>query len=161
MRFHWLLGMYPKAWRDRYGHELLEILEGQHMTPGTILDIVAGALDARLHPRLLPPHADGASSARKELDMNAIDRRTLLIAGGAAILITAVIALAYRFVEQSWGDTLTAHVLQSSSVPAGLSAWFQLTRYRKVSAMSRAIVGTGFFLLMFGVTFGLTYGGPL
>jgi hypothetical protein len=159
MRIHWLLGMYPKAWRDRYGKELRETVEGQHLTPGALLDLLAGALDAHLHPGLLPPHADGASPARKECEMNLIDRRRLLIAAASAVIITIVIALGYRFVEQAWGDTLTAHVLQSSSVPAGLSAWFQLTRYRKVSATSRAVVGAGFFLLMFGVTFGLTYGG--
>ena len=172
MRIHWLLRMYPQAWQDRYGEELRETLEGQQLTPGIVLDMVAGALDAHLHPGLLPPRHNGPSSAGKETALSlmaecrpgtleSVDRRTLLIAAASAVIITVVVAVGYRFVEQAWGDTLMAHVLQSSSVPAGLSAWFQLTRYRKVSAMSRAIVGAGFFLLMFGVTFGLTYGGSL
>jgi hypothetical protein len=161
MRLHWVLGMYPKAWRDRYGAELRETLDGQHLTPGALLDLIAGALDAHLHPGLIPSRADGVSPSGKESNMNLNDRRRVLIAAASAVIITAIVAIAYRFAEQVLGDTLTAHLLQSSSVPAGLSAWFQLTRYRKVSAMSRAIVGAGFFLLMFGVTFGLTYGGPL
>jgi hypothetical protein len=50
----YLLRLYPAAWRDRYRIEVAELL-GQHsVTPWTLLDILSGAVDARLHPNLLP-----------------------------------------------------------------------------------------------------------
>jgi hypothetical protein len=166
MRTHWLLGIYPKAWRDRYGEELRDTLDRQRLSPGIVLDVLAGALDAHLHPELLPHRSEDKEAAMALMTQcwtgpdKPLDRRTIFTAGAAAVIITIVVAAGYRVVGRIWGDTLSAHVLQSSAVPAGLSVWFQLTRYKEVSATSRLIVGAGFFLLMFGVTFGLTYGGP-
>ncbi|HLV79868.1 MAG TPA: hypothetical protein VKT32_06275 [Chthonomonadaceae bacterium] len=51
MRFDLLARLYPAGWRARYGEEFLALLEQQPITPGTVLDIVLGALDARLHPQ--------------------------------------------------------------------------------------------------------------
>jgi hypothetical protein len=47
-----LVALYPKTWRDRYEDELLALLQERH--PGAMdrLDIVRGAVDARLHPEL-------------------------------------------------------------------------------------------------------------
>lgn len=44
------VGLYPRAWRERYGDELLEVLEQERLGLRTRLDLVRGALDARLHP---------------------------------------------------------------------------------------------------------------
>ncbi len=50
----YLLRLYPAAWRDRYRIEVAELL-GQHsVTLWTLLDILSGAVDAHLHPGLLP-----------------------------------------------------------------------------------------------------------
>jgi len=58
--------LYPRRWRERYGDELAAILEDLHPTRRPALDLLAGALDARLHPSLpnggdpvndIPPHA--------------------------------------------------------------------------------------------------------
>ena len=32
MRVLWLLRLYPKAWRERYGDEIAAVLEQQHPT---------------------------------------------------------------------------------------------------------------------------------
>jgi hypothetical protein len=44
------VGLYPRAWRDRYGDELQEVLERERLGIRTRLDLVRGALDAHLHP---------------------------------------------------------------------------------------------------------------
>jgi hypothetical protein len=44
------IGLYPRAWRERYGDELLEVLEQERLGARARLDLVRGALDARLHP---------------------------------------------------------------------------------------------------------------
>jgi hypothetical protein len=46
-----LLRLYPRAWRERYGEELLALIEGQRpLGLGTWLDLLRGALVAHLHP---------------------------------------------------------------------------------------------------------------
>lgn len=46
-----LLYCYPRAWRARYGEELLAMLEERPMTPADVLGTIGGALDAHLHPQ--------------------------------------------------------------------------------------------------------------
>ncbi len=47
-----LIRLYPQAWRDRYESEFLGILEARPPSRRDRLDIVRGALDARLHPEI-------------------------------------------------------------------------------------------------------------
>ena len=42
----WLARLYPRAWRRRYGAEFAALLEQQSFTPGLVLDVARGALDA-------------------------------------------------------------------------------------------------------------------
>lgn len=48
----WLIHLYPEAWRKRYGDEFATVLENQHASLGLVLDVLGGALDARLHPQI-------------------------------------------------------------------------------------------------------------
>jgi hypothetical protein len=50
----WLLGLYPRAWRDRYGDEVAVVLAEHQITCWTTFDLLLGALDAHLHRDLLP-----------------------------------------------------------------------------------------------------------
>ena len=50
-----LLRLYPKAWRDRYGDELAALLDEHPATLLNRLDLIRGAVDARLHPQV-PGH---------------------------------------------------------------------------------------------------------
>ncbi|HEX8996923.1 MAG TPA: hypothetical protein VF812_12920 [Ktedonobacterales bacterium] len=50
----WLLRLYPREWRDRYGDEVTSVLAEHHVTYWTALDLVLGAIDAHLHGDLLP-----------------------------------------------------------------------------------------------------------
>lgn len=44
------VGLYPRAWRERYGDELEALLEANHLGLRSRVDLVRGALDAHLHP---------------------------------------------------------------------------------------------------------------
>jgi hypothetical protein len=48
----WLLRLYPAAWRKRYGEEFAEVLAGQRASIGLVLDVIAGAIDARMYPQI-------------------------------------------------------------------------------------------------------------
>jgi hypothetical protein len=50
-----LLGLYPRAWRRRYGQELEPILGTEQLSLSLAIDLVRGAIDAHLHPGLLRP----------------------------------------------------------------------------------------------------------
>ena len=43
----WLVYLYPRAWRWRYGEEFAALLEQQPLSPALVIDVVRGALDAR------------------------------------------------------------------------------------------------------------------
>lgn len=49
-----LVSLYPRAWRERYGDEFLELLEGRPATPRLAADVILGAIDARLRPQVSP-----------------------------------------------------------------------------------------------------------
>ncbi len=48
----WLVRLYPQRWRNRYGQELEAMLEQSRPSLRIAVDLVAGALDARLHSQL-------------------------------------------------------------------------------------------------------------
>lgn len=43
-----LLRLYPRAWRERYGDELLALVGRGALRPQEVIDIVSGAIDAWL-----------------------------------------------------------------------------------------------------------------
>src|SRR5262249_36119301 len=47
----WLLALYPRGWRDRYAAEVSTLLASEPVTLRLVLDLIAGAADARLHPQ--------------------------------------------------------------------------------------------------------------
>jgi hypothetical protein len=49
-----LISLYPRAWRGRYEIELRALMAERPPTLEDRLDLVRGALDARLHPQLVP-----------------------------------------------------------------------------------------------------------
>lgn len=55
-----LLGLYPPAWRERYGDEVGAVLDTRPLRWSDQVDLLAGALDAWLHPArrsVVPPIA--------------------------------------------------------------------------------------------------------
>lgn len=54
MRHRLLLRAYPAGWRERYGDEFLALLADRPDRWRDAVDILAGALDARLHPGRTP-----------------------------------------------------------------------------------------------------------
>jgi drug/metabolite transporter (DMT)-like permease len=53
----WLLRLYPAQWRERYGEEFGAILAGQRASPGLVLDVLGGAIDAHPYPQIQPSHS--------------------------------------------------------------------------------------------------------
>ena len=47
-----LLQLYPRAWRERYGEEFAEFVGDRRLSAQQVIDIVGGAIDAWLSPRV-------------------------------------------------------------------------------------------------------------
>ena len=47
-----ILRLYPRAWRDRYGDELVALLDERPVTLLDSIDLFRGAIDAHLHPQV-------------------------------------------------------------------------------------------------------------
>ena len=83
-----LLRVYPRAWRDRYADEITALLEAQPATLLDQLDLIRGALDARLHPQVR-----GSAAPEKESAMNQRLFGLLATLGGLVWTIGVLTAL--------------------------------------------------------------------
>ena len=113
-----LLWMYPRAWRDRYGEEFLEMLGGRDLMRSQVIDIVVGAVDARLSrdarvraesPAVSTMAGGGAgmttlfaTTAARERQLPFGSRQGVL--GGIALIVAyhGLKALAGLLVERGW-----------------------------------------------------------
>jgi hypothetical protein len=56
----WLLRLYPREWRRRYGAELEELVASQPRSLQLVIDLLGGAVDARLKPQMAARQPDSA-----------------------------------------------------------------------------------------------------
>ncbi|NUW30332.1 hypothetical protein HTZ77_02665 [Nonomuraea sp. SMC257] len=71
-----MISLYPKAWRQRYGEEVADVIDARPARVRTVVDLVVGAADAWLHHRRVP----GAGPLRVPL-------ATILACAGAGLLL--------------------------------------------------------------------------
>jgi hypothetical protein len=64
-----LLRLYPKAWRNRYEDEFTALIEASPGGFSLIVDVVAGAIDARLNPGLVTRPASAPAASKGEGQM--------------------------------------------------------------------------------------------
>lgn len=83
-----ILRLYPRAWRERYGDELLALLEDRPPSTLDLVDLVRGAFDARLHPQL-----PGTQPVTPERKNPMSDRLPGLAAIGGGLLFLAGVAM--------------------------------------------------------------------
>lgn len=94
-----LVRLYPATWRERYGDEFVELLADRPPRLRDRLDIVVGAVDARLHPQVGRPAPSDAPMPRDRL------AGVLLAIGGALLTLWAAIGLPLvRRWDSGYGD---------------------------------------------------------
>jgi hypothetical protein len=114
---NWLLRLYPVPWRERYGEEFGAVLASQRMSPGLVLDVVAGAIDARFRPQIRQSDSDRVIQNKSGDDtmtlamlqrcavggpkLSPSERR---IASGLAISSSLVMALLYLVLTKIYRD---------------------------------------------------------
>ncbi len=143
-----LIRLYPRHWRVRYEAEMLALLEARELGLREALDLVRGAMDARLHPpapSILPPLAS--------------------IAGGGLWTIVAI-RLASEPVPADWpGFTLDNLPLASAAAICLVGALIGLVLRlgdlpaRPTAGVALAIAcGVAFVLALAAASIGMWYG---
>ena len=147
----WIIGLYPKAWRERYGEEMETILEERASGPFELIDLLLGALDAHLHLRGLDDH----SEHRKGVTMSLRTAGIAAIIGGAFWGLTWLLIAVNEIFGNGDGDVPLAFltILISSAAIlvalAGLSA-YQARIHRRLTWASFLLPAAGIALLMVG-----------
>ena len=114
-----LIALYPRPWRDRYEIEFRALMAERSPSPLDRIDIVRGALDARLHPQLSSPDPGGSANSHP-----ARLGGVLAVLGGA---LWAAAGIAFNSASYSavlgYKDTDSAFVVcMAAAFVAGLAA---------------------------------------
>jgi hypothetical protein len=142
----WFLKLYPRAWRERYGDELSAMVGDRPLSLRTSIDLIAGAIDARV---------------LKERTMPSILRRACLMPNepqsvtdglrGAAVLLAWTVVLTGVGIfagKAGWKDT--GDFFKGVSFPVSFAMMMHVIYLRRQSAAAKWIItgGTITFLVV-------------
>lgn len=108
-----LIDLYPRSWRDRYEVEFGMLLAARPPDLGDRVDIVRGALDARLHPQVQEsPGPEPVANPLRLSALAAIAGGILWMVGGVAFVATPIdVDLGYKNSNVPYLITLVAAFL--------------------------------------------------
>jgi hypothetical protein len=152
----YLLRLYPRAWRERYGEEFAALVESQPLRPGLVLDILAGAIDARLSPQLRSesPPADRGGHVMKLLTLRCSEVRNLSRADQwrAALLMLAItigLSLANLGLNRLFGDSPFLEAAGIAAFPVAVTIGTMPLYMRNHSLAAKAVIITAMSALVY------------
>lgn len=157
----WLVKLYPKGWRARYGEEFAEILASQRPSLGLVVDVVAGALDARFKPQRVTRTSQGEQTMTIDLmkrcaaggpQLSAREQRT---AGGLMILGALVVAVAYVLLSRRLGaSSPPVEAIGYTAFPAMLLVYLQVAYLRNRPLLTQTVLVGGGLAAVYLMTWG-------
>lgn len=147
-----LVRLYPRPWRERYESEFLALLASRPPSIGDRVDIVRGAVDARLHPELSgnPGERPGRTPPER------IAAAASLAAGALWLAWFGLIVRDFR----GWGsgEPESAALMVALSAFAGLAlavahvfvAYAAQSVMRPIGGLGASIAAVAFVLTAFG-----------
>jgi len=153
-----LIRLYPRAWRDRYGDEIADLVASGDLGLRGSIDLVRGALDAHRHPELVDPALEGeaawtAGVSRRRLADLVVARRLGIVAilGAVAWIAGWTIAAngpliqdggnTYRSGEAGAPFVLLAMLLLSAGLVGQVIRLAPRTRAARAAAIVALIAG--------------------
>lgn len=144
-----LIRLYPRAWRQRYGQEMRELLAAQKPTLRTFADLVAGAVDARLNPQGTPANRAGSKQgaghmvkafrcAPEGVSMSDQWRSAAWLVGGSVVLMLIGVALKLQI-----GSNSLSEGLMYAAFPASLMLSSECTYLKRYSTAARTVMSVG------------------
>jgi hypothetical protein len=153
-----LVRLYPRAWRQRYGDELAELLAREGLTVRGALDVIVGALDAHLHPlaggasREVNAGPAGGTAMIGGVSFHcastpAMSKAEALRSAFVIIAVSAAFAAAALALRRTLGAGVLVDALNAAGFPAALAVWASTSILKRHSLLARAI----FFLVVVGL----------
>jgi len=125
---HWLVRLYPKAWRDRYGDELQDLIESEGAGFRAQYDILKAALEERLFDRSRLQAERMAGRGALALTLRTPSALIPLIMSAIALLVVLSAVIAFGMPRRD-DEGAAAHLFQLLIVgQAPFLAWFYLGR---------------------------------
>jgi hypothetical protein len=161
-----LLALYPRAWRERYGEEFMELLGEEPVGFAQVINIVSGAIDARVSPEVRGSTAirksalvsQGGSTNMTVLKYlcahekkSPFTVRDSIIGAGALILTSFALAFGGAYVRRHGYPDL-GEFMKGVAFPISLIAWMNFTYMKGQSRAARGVIlgGTLAFIVMIG-----------
>jgi len=161
MNPHRLVGLYPAAWRQRYGEEFLATLGSGPLRAQQVIDIVSGAIDARLSADVRratsasPAAGHGGGTMLRFLacgrERSRVTTRDGLL--GAAVMVVGSIGLALLGIAaRRNGFPATGEMLKSCSFSLSLSLSMPLWAMKGQPWKAQLVIvgATCIFLVLIG-----------
>jgi hypothetical protein len=153
-----LIRLYPRRWRERYGEEFEALVADRPLGARQVLDILFGALDARLVSQ--PPWTGAAgepagggghvmriltSGCRGPELSRGEQLRGAVLTGASVILVSAgYVALNRIFGDNPWLEALGMAVFPFGLVVATIGLYF-----REHSLRARLLVGAAMLVVIY------------
>jgi hypothetical protein len=159
----WLLRLYPREWRRRYGAEAEEVVASQPRSLQLVIDLLAGAVDAHVKPQETARRVDGATAADPGGSNMWIDRFGCCARSGVSrkdTFIGSGLTLAFALVVAGLmlvGSSPLTQTVAMTMFPGVLSVGTLSIRLRGHSTAAKFVVigGTFLVLLLIGLVAGL------
>lgn len=161
MRPRALLRLYPRAWRERYGDEFVDACGDRSLSFQQAIDIVCGAIDARVSPQSHLAAASGSTGGKnmsaylKTICMRPAPKMTTAdgLKGAAVMIVASFAMLAVSSALKREGMLAEAKVFTSLSVPMSTLLMSHFLFLRGQSPIAKTIItgGTLAILSIFGV----------
>ena len=151
-----LLRLYPKAWRKLYGDEFAGILAAQRMSPRLLMDIIGGAVDARLQPQVRM--AGGDTMTRNLLKRCAasgppLSKKDEYLGAAAMIGFSLLFAGLYTWASYVYRDNEMVDAFGIMAFPAALVATMPFTYLKGQSRTARVVTVGGLLLFLAAISY--------
>ena len=148
-----LIHLYPRAWRERYGREMTDLLASQRLSFRTVTDLVAGAIDARVAPQRATQHSEGAEQVIQRTVCNPAGvskqdqwRSAALMMGGTVVLTLIGVVLKWQIGANSLSEGLIYAAFPASLMLSSECTY--LKRYSPAARMTMSVGGALFVVLV-------------
>lgn len=156
-----LVRLYPGSWRARYGDELAHVLTAQPLTPRIIVDIIGGAIDARLNRTVstAPSGAHGGSMTASLMKRCATggpkltrqeQRRANGVMIGASLALSALYIWAKIVID---GDNDFVDAYGIMAFPAAMILAMPFSYLKDASRAAQIVIVGGLLLFLAAVSY--------